>query len=110
MPDTPTPSNKDSSASDEVLRAKIILETSKINWLDLQTFFARGQVVMVSAELDLVEVAIRLTHDDKQAFEEWLKSGRVSYVSDSLAQQWFDSKKELWSVVVAPWVIVQDKD
>ncbi|MBL4782662.1 MAG: DUF2288 domain-containing protein [Porticoccaceae bacterium] len=94
----------------DLLRAKINLETSRINWLDLQTFFARGQVVQVSSALDLVEVALSLNHDDKQAFEQWLKDGSVSYVTDSLAQQWFESKKELWSVVVAPWVIVQDKD
>lgn len=95
--------------SDDVLRAKINLETSKINWLDLQTFFARGQVVRVSAQLDLVEVALRLSQDDKGTFDQWLKCGSISYVNDSLAQQWFDSKKELWSVVVAPWVMVQDR-
>lgn len=95
--------------TDELLRAKINLETSKISWLDLQTFFARGQVVLVSAQIDLIEVALRLSHDDKEVFKQWLENGDVSYVQDSLAEKWFNEKKELWSVVVAPWVIVQDK-
>lgn len=95
--------------TDELLRAKINLETSKISWLDLQTFFARGQVVLVSAQIDLIEVALRLSHDDKEAFKQWLENGDVSYVQDSIAEKWFNEKKELWSVVVAPWVIVQDK-
>ena len=99
-----------SEPSDELLRAKINLETSKISWLDLQTFFARGQVVLASDRIDLIEVALRLSHDDKETFEQWLENGDVSYVQDTLAEKWFNEKKVLWSVVVAPWVIVQDKN
>ncbi|MBV1869984.1 MAG: DUF2288 domain-containing protein [Gammaproteobacteria bacterium] len=92
----------------DLLRDKINLETSRINWLDLQTFFARGQVVRVSAKLDLVDVAHTLSLDDKNALDQWMKDGDVGEVDNQTAQQWFDQKKELWSVVVRPWVLVQD--
>ncbi|MBV1871929.1 MAG: DUF2288 domain-containing protein [Gammaproteobacteria bacterium] len=92
----------------DLLRDKINLETSRINWLDLQTFFARGQVVRVSTKLDLVNVAYTLSLDDKNALDQWMKDGDVGEVDNQTAQQWFDQKKELWSVVVRPWVLVQD--
>ena len=92
----------------DLLRDKINLETSRINWLDLQTFFARGQVVRVSTKLDLVDVAYTLSLDDKNALDQWMKDGDVGEVDNQTAQQWFDQKKELWSVVVRPWVLVQD--
>ena len=100
----------DSSSDPELsLREKINLETAQINWLDLQTFYARGQVVVVSDQLDLVDVAVKLREDDSSQFEKWLEEGAVSYVIDEQALQWYKNKTNLWAVVVLPWVLVQDK-
>ena len=100
----------DSSSGPELsLREKLNLETAQINWLDLQTFYARGQVVVVSDQLDLVDVAVKLREDDSAQFEKWLEEGAVSYVKDEQALQWYEAKKSLWAVVVLPWVLVQDK-
>ena len=41
---------------DELTKEKVNLETAKIHWKDLQRFFAKGEAVWVSSELDLVEV------------------------------------------------------
>lgn len=97
------------SDSDEQLRTEINQETARINWLDLQTFYARGQVLVVSEQLDLVEVALKLRHDDRAQFEQWLADDKVSYVKDEQALQWYENEKQLWAVVVMPWVLVQDK-
>ena len=100
----------DSSSGPELsLREKINLETAQINWLDLQTFYARGQVVVVSDQLDLVDVAVKLREDESAQFEKWLEEDAVSYVKDEQAMQWYETKKSLWAVVVLPWVLVQDK-
>ncbi len=40
-----------SSPSRDELKAKLNLETSRIHWHELQTYFARGQVVRVSPEM-----------------------------------------------------------
>ena len=39
------------------LRAEFHTQTAKISWQDLQTHYARGAVVMVARELNLVDVA-----------------------------------------------------
>jgi hypothetical protein len=93
----------------EVLKAKIISETARINWLELQKFYAAGSVVQVSAELDLVDVAFAFSQDDKAAVENWLQAGLVDRVGDAQAQLWVEQKAELWAVVISPWILVQDK-
>ena len=93
----------------DVLKAKIISETARINWLELQKFYAAGSLVQVSAELDLVDVAFAFSQDDKTAVQNWLQSGLVDRVNDTQAQLWVEQQAELWAVVISPWILVQDK-
>ena len=95
-----------SAESPEELKAKLNLETSRINWHELQTYYARGQV---APELDLLNVAAQLSADNKAQFEHWLSAGQVGEVSPDLARAWYDRNAELWAVVIAPWVLVQDR-
>lgn len=94
-------------ATRDELIAKLNLETSLIEWRELQTYYARGHVVRVAPDLDLLEVAIELTRDNKAAFQQWMERDQVGEVSPDLARTWYDQNTELWAVVVAPWVLVQ---
>ncbi|WP_166266732.1 DUF2288 domain-containing protein [Marinobacter caseinilyticus] len=96
------------NATDE-LKSRLNLETSQIGWRDLQTYYARGHVVRVSPELDLLDVAAELTADNKARFEQWMRADQVGDVPPALAQAWYDRNAELWAVVIAPWVLVQDR-
>ncbi|MDP4536551.1 DUF2288 domain-containing protein [Alkalimonas collagenimarina] len=93
----------------ELIKAKITSETARINWLELQKFYAAGSVVAVDVALDLVDVAFAFSQDDSAQVQSWLEQGSVARVSEPQAQQWFDAKQELWAVVISPWVLVQDK-
>lgn len=95
--------------SPDEIKARLNLETSRIHWHELQTYFAKGQVVRVAPELDLLEVAVQLTADNKAQFQHWMGQGQVGDVSPDLARDWYDRNAELWAVVVAPWVLVQDR-
>lgn len=99
-----------SKLSREELKAKLNLETSQIAWHDLQTYYARGHVVRVAAKLDLLDVAAELVADNKAQFDEWMSAGQVGDVPPDMAQAWYDQNAELWAVVIAPWVLVQDRD
>lgn len=91
----------------DILRAKLNLETSQIAWKELLRFFASGTVIAVDAELDLVEVAIQISNDNKVRIEQWMSDGKVGKVSDEQAKEWLESDATLWTVVVKPWVLVQ---
>ncbi len=92
------------------IKTKLNLETGKLSWPELQRHFARGMVIVVSAELDLLEVAVKLTEDDKAQFEAWTTKNQVWRANDEDAIRWQDSNPIFWSVVVAPWVLVQLPD
>lgn len=97
-----------SNEPQEILRAKVNMETSRIEWKELQRFFASGAAVKVSAKLDLVEVAMQMHEDNKNQFEDWLASGMLGKVRDEQAAAWLASDAEVWAVVVSPWVLVQE--
>ncbi|MCG8517396.1 MAG: DUF2288 domain-containing protein [Pseudomonadales bacterium] len=99
-----------SDQSRDELKAKLNLETSRIGWHDLQTYYARGHVVRVAADLDLLDVAAELVADNKTQFDAWMAAGQVGDVAPAMAQAWYDRNAELWAVVIAPWVLVQDRN
>lgn len=93
---------------EDELKAKLVMETARMPWTELQRFYARGQVVRVAPELDLIETAVAVAEDDKARVQQWLERGLFGEVSPDQAQTWYDDGASLWSLVVAPWVLVQE--
>lgn len=91
----------------QLLHAKLNMETSQIAWQELLRYFAGGFVIVVDDTLDLVEVAARFSIDDKTAVEQWLNEDKLAKVSDAQAAAWLDADALLWAVVARPWVLVQ---
>jgi hypothetical protein len=94
----------------EVYRAKVNLETSRIAWKELQKYFASGAVVAVSSKLDLVEVAYQMSVDNKEQVAQWLADGLLGKATDEQAAAWYAADADMWAVVISPWVLVQLAD
>ena len=93
----------------EILRAKLNGETAKVSWTEMQRHHARGVVVRVASELDLIDVAVAMAQDDGAAVGRWMQAGQLGKVGDEQARDWLARGPVLWSVVVAPWVLVQER-
>lgn len=80
-------------------------ETARIEWQELQRFFAQGKVIHVADELDLVEAAARISFDDAA----WLQQHQqqVQAMSAEIAGRWYEQQQDVWCVVVVPWLLVQ---
>jgi hypothetical protein len=91
----------------EIVRAKVNQETSKIAWKELQRFFAAGMALAVAEDLDLVEVAFQVSEDNAAQIREWMAAGKFGKVSDEQAGVWLERDELLWAVVISPWVLVQ---
>ena len=91
------------------LRTEINEQTAQLPWTELQRFFANGSVVAVAPELDLIDVGARFAADDKASVEAWLRAGLVCKASDQQASDWHDRNAMLWTVVVKPWILVQQR-
>lgn len=95
--------------NDTDLRLKVNRETARLPWTELIKHFASGNVVWVANELDLVDVAVRVSHDDKANISGWMERGQIAKVSDGQAQSWLETNAELWAVVVSPFILVQEQ-
>jgi hypothetical protein len=92
---------------DTELHDKINHETARIKWGELERHFAQGAVVYVSEELDLINVALCIAHDDKDSVSAWMAEGKIAKVSDVQATSWSAGDASLWATVVSPYVLVQ---
>lgn len=96
-----------SSEAVTLLRDKLTLETAMISWRELESFYARGVVVLVQPSLDLVEVGYQLAQDNKQQVDQWMATQQVGPVASAEAHEWHHQQAQLWALVIAPWVLVQ---
>jgi hypothetical protein len=103
--DTPTPSANAQSP----LYVKLLGETAKIDWIDLEPFFARGMLLRVARDLDLVSVAEAIASDDTRQVTQWLSAGLVERVQSETAADFAARDPVLWAVVVSPWVCIQER-
>lgn len=84
-------------------------ETGVIAWSELVRHFARGVVIHVSGDLDLIEAATCLIEDDTVQLKLWADDDKVRRASDDDARDWTRREPDFWCVVTAPWVLVQEK-
>ena len=93
--------------NDTDLRTKINLETARLPWAELERHFAQGTVIYISEQLDLIDVAVRISHDDKESIARWMGEGKIARVSDTQAAAWTAGEALLWTSVVHPFILVQ---
>lgn len=93
--------------NDTDLRIKINRETARLPWAELAKHFASGTVVWIADELDLVDVAVRISHDDKDSITQWMAAGQIAKVSDAQALHWQETDATLWASVISPFILVQ---
>jgi hypothetical protein len=91
------------------LYAKLLGETAAITWQELQPFFARGALLLVDGTQDLIEVAQAVAQNDQDKVAAWLAAGLLNKADDSRAEDLLSRDPELWAVVVAPWVLAQER-
>lgn len=103
-----TTTQAESAQEQKLLHAKLNTETSQIAWSELLRYFAGGLVIVVSSDLDLVDVAARFSIDDKTTVEQWLNAGKLTKATDEQATVWLEADTLLWAVVARPWVLVQE--
>jgi len=90
-----------------ITKDSINLETAKIAWKDLEVYFAGGNVIHVSPELDLTEVALQITKDNAESLKDWMSKGIIDVVTDKQAKEYAYTEATVWAVVIKPWILTQ---
>ena len=99
----------EAAAGHSPLYLKLLAETAKIAWPELERFFARGMLLRVARDLDLVTVAAAIAEDDSTRVSQWLAAGLGQRMQAETAVDFAARDPELWAVVVSPWVCVQER-
>ena len=90
--------------------AAILGATAQIDWPTLEPHFARGELLVVTSALDLVEVAQAFIDDDSGKVKGWMEQRQVAKATDTQAADWFERNPDtLWAVVIRPWVLMQER-
>jgi hypothetical protein len=90
------------------LYVKLLGETARIDWTELERFFAQGSLLLIAPDADLITVAESIASDDKSRITEWLSSGVLQQMPAPIAADFAARQPALWAVVVSPWVCVQE--
>jgi len=101
--------NHGDAQPEQSLHEQINAETAVVSWQELVRHFARGVVIKVSKEIDLIEAAACLAEDNAAQLQSWLEREQVMRASDDDARDWTAREPDFWCVVTAPWVLVQEK-
>ena len=95
--------------NDAELLQKLNSETAQIPWKELENHFARGVVVRVDSGLDLVQVAMSFSRDDRNGIEKLMAENKVGKACDDEALRWNRQQSIFWAIVIAPWVLIQEQ-
>ena len=88
-------------------KAKIVAETAKICWKELEKFYAQGILILVDDTLDLIEVGYAISSDDSAQISQWIEAELLVRNFDQQAIAWEKENTEVWSVVIRPWILIQ---
>ena len=88
-------------------KSHLLSQTAKIRWAELQRAFAQGRVLVVDADVDLIATGEQIVLDNASGIENLIRQGKLSSVALDEAKQWHQQNQQFWSVVVAPWVLIQ---
>jgi hypothetical protein len=92
----------------DILRAKLNLETAQLAWPELERHFARGSIIKIAPGMDLVDAALQVAENNAATVQVWLAEGRIARAELSDAEDWHARQPFFWTVVVAPWVLIQE--
>lgn len=91
------------------LYAQLLGETAQISWAEIMPQFAKGHVLWVASQHDLVAVAEFIINDDKKQVSALMQQKALHSLSDAQALDFQQRDPELWAVVVSPWVLLQER-
>ena len=89
-------------------REELKQECAPIHYHEIERFFAKGMLVLVSPELDIIDIALLVQADNAQQLNQLIEVGKVIRVHDEHAIKWSNEKAQLLALTAVPWLLVQE--
>ena len=91
-------------------REELKQECASIAYKEIEQFFARGMLVLVAQDLDIIDVALVIQEDNTKKLNEWISQEKVVRVHDDHAVEWSQQETLLMAITAVPWLLVQEID
>ena len=83
---------------------------NEAEWTWLSPHGERHALIVVSQDLDLIEVGEKVALDDQERVQEWIASGRITKPSRAQTESWDATpEKRFITLIVQPYVLIQEK-
>lgn len=89
-------------------REELLQECAPIAYKEIEQFFARGMLVLVSGDIDIIDVALVIQSDNSNQLEKLIKQEKVIRVHDEHAIEWSQANTQLMAITAVPWLLVQE--
>lgn len=84
-------------------------DLAEVNWRELKIHLQRDAIIIVSSELDLVEVGVSVADDDKASVEAWIAANLLGKPTEVQLKKWEQETDRLFQMlIVQPYILVQD--
>ncbi|AOE49883.1 DUF2288 domain-containing protein [Kangiella sediminilitoris] len=93
----------------EEMVAKLNGETAVVAWKEIERFFAKGNMLLIDQELDLINVAADLSLDNAEEIKPLIDSEKIQRMPMEFVKENCKPETEFWTVVVAPYILSQLK-
>ena len=91
------------------VRAELVAALDEAEWSWLEPHFERDSVIMVSLELDLVDVGEAIADDNTQRVQRWIEEALIQKPSSTQIVDWNQNQsKRFKALIVRPYVLAQE--
>jgi len=90
------------------LRETLESESGTITWQELEKHFARGVLRVVSEDSKLIDIALFIAENNTDEITSALANNNILEPNSSQAKNWQQKNSSFLSVVVAPFVLIQE--
>jgi len=84
-------------------------DLAEANWRELKIHLQRDVIIVVAADLDLIEAAVAVADDDKTQVEVWIGENRLAKPTEDQLKIWEEKPDNLFKMlIVQPFILVQN--
>ena len=95
--------------SDDELKLELQKALDQAEWAWIARHAERDAVIVVSAGIDMLDVAIKVVRDDAATVAAWVESGKIWKPTRGQLDAWNAAPdRKFMSLVVQPYVFVQE--
>ncbi len=84
-------------------------DLAEVDWKEMRIHLKRDAIILVAAELDLVEVALAVAEDDKSQVETWIGQEQLGKPNAEQLESWEKQlNKPFRLLIVQPYILAQE--